>query len=299
MLNKCMKVLKKFKEYCEDKGLYFEENNSVKTYQEDTLFCIAGMQKYKNIFLEKEEPKHPVITNNQAVLRYNDIDEINDNTHYAYFNMLGYFDFGKKDYEACIRFWMEFCFSIKNLNLCLDYIEVHPDVKKNHYEIFKLMDIFSIEVILNDSLIWQNGDIKGYSTEFYVKEVEIGNIVLLENGMIDCGFGLERLEILYNKEEYKKPEEMEILFTTATKIIECGYKPKSNGKQEYILWDILKRLIPWEDRPQLAYDKNPTAEAFRFVRDKYKANQDKYNTLKDKFPGKDKQWWQETHGIYL
>ena len=40
-----------FKKHCSEYGIPFEELPSIKSYDEDTLFCPAGMQKYKNNFL--------------------------------------------------------------------------------------------------------------------------------------------------------------------------------------------------------------------------------------------------------
>ena len=40
-------------------------------------------------------------------------------------------------------------------------------------------------------------------------------------------------------------------------------------------------------------------KAYNFVKNKYQDNQAKYDKLKDKFPNQSKQWWKETHGIYL
>lgn len=110
-----MKVLEEFKKYCERQELDFKEISNVRPYNNSTLFCIAGMQKYYDIFLGKKKTKEKKpICNNQPVLRMNDESEIGDGTHFLYFNMLGYFDFRKDDlykrYRACRNFWLNFLY---------------------------------------------------------------------------------------------------------------------------------------------------------------------------------------------
>jgi alanyl-tRNA synthetase len=293
-----MKVLKKFEEYCNSQNISFTNIPSVKSYGNDTLFCIAGMQQYKDIFSGKKRSDVDIVCNSQSVLRCNDIDEISDNTHYLYFNMLGYFDFNQKNYERCVLFWLDFISD--KLKLHVDSIEIHPYImngkKFNHQHFIGTEIMNRIDYItISDKLIWEDGDVKGYSTEFYIDGVEIGNIVLLENGMLDCGFGLERLESFYNP-DYTKPTEMQILVDTAQKIIDLGFKPKSNGKQEYILWDIMKRIMKLGD-PQTCTPE--FLHLYNEVKSKYLENQKKYDDLKYKYLGKSKEWWKDTHGIYL
>ena len=70
------------------------ENNS------SVLFIIAGMQPLTPFLLGKPHPKGKRIVNIQKCIRTNDIEEIGDNTHLTFFEMLGNWSLGdyfKKD----------------------------------------------------------------------------------------------------------------------------------------------------------------------------------------------------------
>ena len=302
------KVLGRFESFCK-KYNYKGFNESVKSYNNTTLFCPAGMQKYTEVFYENKKPEQDIITNCQSVLRTNDINEITDNSHYLYFNMLGYFDFRKNNIEArfakCYYFWSDFLTTLE-IDTNISYAKkkvIHPHIL-NIPDISEIKDYDYLKHLqdnTDENLIWTDGKIKGYSLEFYINDIEVGNIVLYENGMIDCGFGLERLEMFYNK-DYKKPSECDILIISAIKIIDCGYFPKSNGTHSYILWDIFKRLLKYKNTTSLNAILNSNKQfndSFIYVEKKYNENQLKYEKLKNKYKDKDKQWWKETHGIDL
>jgi len=57
---------------------------SVKSYDETTLFCPAGMQQFKSKFSDLNYKG--TLSNIQPCIRLNDIDEIGDGTHLLYFN---------------------------------------------------------------------------------------------------------------------------------------------------------------------------------------------------------------------
>ena len=200
-------------------------DDNVKSYDETTLFCPAGMQQFKSKF--KDLNYKGTISNIQSCLRLNDIDEIGDGTHLLYFNMIGFFSFREWTVPQTINYWLDF---LKIIGITPDYVTIHPD-KPEWSDFYK-----DIEVRFDEECIWSDGDIGGYCTEFYKDGIEIGNIVNPLGTCIDVGFGLERLEMVLNKTTKSKQE---TLVETIKKIIESGFVP-GNNKQGYILKKLLR-----------------------------------------------------------
>jgi alanyl-tRNA synthetase len=60
-----------------------------------TLFTIAGMQQMIPYFLGREEPPNPNMVTVQKAIRTADIEDVGDDTHLTYLEMLGNFSVGK------------------------------------------------------------------------------------------------------------------------------------------------------------------------------------------------------------
>jgi len=254
---------------------------SVKSYDNTTLFCPAGMQQFKSKFSDLNYKG--TISNIQPCIRLNDIDEIGDGTHLLYFNMIGLFSFREKTVKEMIQFWMEF---LNRLGLKPDYVTIHPD---KMIEWSPYYSDYNIPIKWDGECKWTDGEIGGYCTEFYKDDVEIGNIVNPLGDCIDVGFGLERLELVLGGEKQTKDE---ILKETVLKIIESEIRPSHTGSG-YVLKKLLGILY-----------KNGVEIDHDFYREEVKRqerNISKYNKLKDKEKNKNKskEWWWDTHGIDL
>jgi hypothetical protein len=104
-------------------------------------------------------------------------------------------------------------FLTETLQLKIDYTTIHPD--KPEWSQF-----YKVPVRNDENCKWTDGEIGGYCTEFYVNDIEIGNIVNPLGNCIDVGFGLERLDLIVNGSKSKTTEE--VLSDTILKLIESG-----------------------------------------------------------------------------
>lgn len=73
-----------------------------------TLFTIAGMQQMIPYFLGREQPPGRNMVTVQKTIRTNDIDEVGDDYHLTFFEMLGNFSVGAYFKEQAIRYTWEF-----------------------------------------------------------------------------------------------------------------------------------------------------------------------------------------------
>jgi len=253
--------------------------NSIKSYDDTTLFCPAGMQQFKSKF--KDLDYKGTISNIQPCIRLNDIDEIGDGTHLLYFNMIGLFSFRERSVQEMVHFWMEF---LNRIGINPDYVTIHPD-KMNEWSLY--YSNYNVIIKPDEECKWSDGEIGGYCTEFYKDDIEIGNIVNPLGDCIDVGFGLERLEMVLTKKQKSKED---TLIESIFKIIESGFKP-SNVKQGYVLRKLLRLLYNSGVKiDHIFYDEEVKRQGKIIIR---------YNKLKDKNMDKSKEWWYETHGINI
>jgi alanyl-tRNA synthetase len=276
-----MKDLSKiYQDFCKKKGITFKLDDSVRSYDETTLFCPAGMQQFKDKF---KNPDNTTIANIQSCIRLNDLDEIGDGTHMLHFKMIGLFSFGELTINEAVDFWVEFVRDVLEINI--DYVTVHPD----RFDDWKwLYERHKIVIKLDEECIWSDGEMGGYCTEFYHKEIEIGNIVNTLDKFIDVGFGYSRLDDIIN--ENKKLNENDILKDAISKIIDSGFKPGPQ-KQGYVLRKLLRQLYVGGGNVDHPFFEK---EIQRQERAKLR-----YERLKEKHSDKTKEWWFDTHGIDL
>jgi hypothetical protein len=239
------------------------------------------MQRYKSLF--KDPSYKGTITNIQSCLRLNDLEEIGDGQHSLSFDMLGLFSFNEMSVLQSIDFWMEF---LHTLGLKPDYVTIHPDRIdwQNYYS------KYDVDIRLDNECVWSDGSKDSelsYCTEFYINNIEIGNIVNPFGTSIDCGFGLSRIEMILNNIQTSKEE---TLRETIFKIINSGYLPTYNKQGS-----ILRKLL------RICYLEGIVIE-HKFYEDEILRQQkiiDKYHRMKEKpkFQYKDKEWWFNTLGL--
>jgi alanyl-tRNA synthetase len=276
-------VKREFQAYCRKQFIEGVNATSIASYDTSTLFCPAGMQRFTEDFKNPKEADQPLVYSIQACLRTEDLDQIGDGIHFPYFHMLGTFSFAYWTVFQAIDFWMHF---LGTLGVKPTHVTIHPekmDEWKGFYAKHGITDIRP-----DEGCIWTAGDISGYCTEFYVDDVEIGNIVNPGGNCIDVGFGAERISNIVNHVEPKSGDDT--LRDIIGVLIKEGIKPGAK-KQEYILRKLLRLAV----KKNLEIDHTFYAEELNRLDKMY----DRYVSLKHENEDKSAEWWWSTHGIDL
>lgn len=238
------------------------------------------MQHFKQKYSDKSFKG--TFSNVQKCLRLNDLDEIGDGTHFLTFEMIGLFSFRELTLQYTVDFMISF---LDKIGLKPDYVTIHPD----KYEEWKELYIeYNFEIRKDVECIWSDGSIGGYCTEFYINDIEIGNIVNTLGNCIDVGFGLERLLQVSNSFDNKN--KLQILEETAMHLISEGVNIGSN-KKEYILKKlIIDALFNGSKIDHILFEKVKNNLKKSYIL--YLRNKDKV-----KFSNKSNEFWIDTFGF--
>src|SRR3989338_4847884 len=91
-------IRQKFLKFFEKRGHKIVPSSSLLPDDPSVLFTTAGMQQFKPYFLGKADPMKDFgsrrTTSIQKSMRTSDIDEVGDESHLTFFEMLGHFSFG-------------------------------------------------------------------------------------------------------------------------------------------------------------------------------------------------------------
>lgn len=227
-------IRQKFLQFFEDRGHKIAPSSSlVPENDPSVLFTTAGMQQFKPYYLGESSPFGNKVATVQKCVRTSDIDEVGDNTHLTFFEMLGNFAFSNavSKREAIIY---SHDFITKELGLEISYVTFYKGAGSvgrddESEKIWKELGLKDVREEGADVFWGPTGDSGpcGPTTEIYCKnaagkDVEIWNIVFnqyfcegsrekLDKGEailkelptfgIDTGMGLERLLTIIQKKE--------------------------------------------------------------------------------------------------
>ena len=217
-------IRKKFLDFFKEQGHAVVPSSSLVPDDPSVLLTTAGMQQFKSYYIGKADPMRDFGSKNtasvQKCFRTSDIDEVGDETHLTFFEMLGNFSFGGYFKKEAIRWAYEFI--VNELGVSRDRITVTifggdsdiPEDKESY-------TIWHKEIGLLELLIKKNGRQDNFwgptgnegpcgpTTGICVDGGEIWNLVFneyycnadkslrkLEIPGVDTGMGLERLAVM-------------------------------------------------------------------------------------------------------
>ena len=213
---------KKFLEFFEKRGHKIVPSSSLIPTDPSVLFTTAGMQQFKPYYLGEKSPYGKNVASCQKCFRTSDIDEVGDERHLTFFEMLGNFSFGGYFKKEAINFAFDFLF--KELKLPLKRAtftifggdEKVPEDKES-FEIWMEIGIGKEKIKKGDRKdnFWGPTGIEGPcgpTTEIHIDGTEIWNLVFnefyqdrdgklthLKQKGVDTGMGLERLAMIFQK----------------------------------------------------------------------------------------------------
>lgn len=225
---KSKKIREKFIDFFQknDHRVYPSSSLIPKEEDKSVLFTTAGMQQFKDWYLDKSKIKDSRVVSIQKCFRTSDIEEVGDNTHHTFFEMLGNFSFGypevDKSYfkeEAIKLAWLFLTnknwLGIEKNRISATIFKGDEQVPKDSTsrEILEKIGIGQITELDRSENFWgpvgKTGPC-GPTVEFFVpgqdEPIEIWNLVFnqynkkvdgsleeLEQRGVDTGMGLERL----------------------------------------------------------------------------------------------------------
>lgn len=272
----------KFLKFFETRGHKIVPSSSLLPDDPSVLLTTAGMQQFKQYYMEPSLAPAKNIASIQKCFRTSDIDEIGDETHLTFFEMLGNFSFGGYWKKEAIEYAHEFL--TKELNLKIDYVSVFGEedsisADKESEKIWKsIAPKIEIKKFKKKDNFWGPTGSEGPcgpTTEIYVNGVEVWNLVFneyychengsmekLKNPGVDTGMGLERLAmVVQEKQNIFETDLLEDLVAAVPKdlddrkkriatdhargimfLVADGVEP-SNKEDGYILRKLLRRVI--------------------------------------------------------
>ena len=122
---KASELRKRYIEFFKEKRHKEIKNSSLVPENDPTvLFTTAGMHPLVPFLLGEKHPSGERLVNVQKCLRTGDIDEVGDDTHLTFFEMLGNWSLGDYWKEDAIKFTFEFLTDKKWLNLPVERLAI-------------------------------------------------------------------------------------------------------------------------------------------------------------------------------
>jgi len=228
------------------------------------LFTTAGMQQFKPYYTEEKSPYGDNVATCQKCVRTSDIEEVGDERHLTFFEMLGNFSFGGYFKKEAITLAKEFLDSLKVKIEYVTVFEGDSEVPKDIETIGVWKELGFTEEKGNLHLcpkaenFWgPTGDEGpcGPTTEIYAGGIEIWNIVFneyycdknkklkkLEKPGVDTGMGLERLAmVMQGKKTVFGTDLFSSLIEEIEKESKIGYE--DNPKMFRIIADHVKSAV--------------------------------------------------------
>ncbi len=257
-------LIKKYLEFFKSKNHKEIINSSLIPENDPTvLFTTAGMHPLVPFLLGQKHPLGKRLCNVQRCIRTGDIDEVGDETHHTFFEMLGNWSLGDYFKEDAIEFSFEFLTKVLKIpkeKLSVTCFNGEGNIPKDEEaeKIWKALGINKIKFLGKKDNWWGpagNTGPCGPDTEMFVNNVEIWNDVFMQyekdkkgnynsakQKNIDTGMGLERtLAILNNLNDNYLSEVWQPIIKEIEKL--SGKKYEDFKKEMRIIADHIKASV--------------------------------------------------------
>lgn len=289
-------IRRRFLDFFEKKGHKIVPSSSLVPTDSSVLLTTAGMQQFKPYFLGESSPWGQNVASIQKCFRTSDIDEVGDERHLTFFEMLGNFSFGGYFKKEAIGYAHEFV--TKEMGLTIDYVTILTGDKESE-KIWRDLGQTDIREMGAADNFWGPTGTEGPcgpTTEIYVDGIEVWNIVFnefyhkrdgrrekLQTPGIDTGMGLERLaKVVQNAPTVFEtdlfaplmaslPTDMEMRkkriladhSRAVVNLIADGVRPSNKGAG-YVLRRLIRRMIVYGPGLDLVKDDVFAAERAQF-----------------------------------
>lgn len=211
----------KFLSFFNKRGHQIVPSSSLLPSDPSVLFTTAGMQQFKPYYLGEKSPYGKNVCSCQKCFRTSDIEEVGDESHLTFLEMLGNFSFGGYFKEEAISAAYELLnseFKVQNSKMMVTVFGGDSEVPRDE-ESLKIWSKFGFSP--------KNGNLRfcgrkdnfwgptgeegpcGPTTEIHIKGIEVWNLVFneyyqdknkkltqLSQKGVDTGMGLERLAMI-------------------------------------------------------------------------------------------------------
>ncbi len=212
-------IRQKFIKFFETKGHTVVPSSSLLPSDSSVLLTTAGMQQFKRYFTGELDPIKDFGSKNttsiQKAFRTSDIDEVGDETHLTFFQMLGHFSFGDYFKKETINWTYElltevFKIPIERISATVFEGDDSIPFDKESFEAWsKLLPPAQIRKGPRADNVWGPAGTEGpcgVCNEVYVDDVEVATLVFMEyycntdkkltelsQRGVDVGWGFERI----------------------------------------------------------------------------------------------------------
>jgi len=259
------KIREKFLSFFKERNHAVVPSSSIIPSDPSCLFTTAGMQQFKPYYLGNESPYGRNAASCQKCIRTSDIDEVGDESHLTFLEMLGNFSFGGYFKKEAVQYASDFMF--KEMDLPLDEAvftvfkgEGKVPFDQESVDIWKNLGISpeKIKEFGRDDNFWgptgEEGPC-GPTTEIHIRGTEIWNLVFneyyqdkeknlvfLKQKGVDTGMGLERLAMV--SQQKKSVFETDLFLPIIEKIGEKASQPYEDNPKAYrIIADHAKSSV--------------------------------------------------------
>ncbi|MDO8523443.1 MAG: alanine--tRNA ligase-related protein [bacterium] len=216
---KSNEIRKQFLEFFEKRGHKIMPSSSLLPDDPSVLLTTAGMQQFKPYFMGKADPARDFgmkrAASIQKCFRTSDIDEVGDETHMTFFQMLGHFSFGDYFKKETIEWTYELLTQVFGISkdrisaTVFEGDEKIPFDRESYDAWLKVLPAEKIRKGSREDNIWGPAGPEGpcgAANEVYVDSLEVatlvfmeyhsdkdGNLVSLPQKGVDVGWGFERI----------------------------------------------------------------------------------------------------------